>query len=331
MEPFTLSTPTDLAGAIAAIGTPGGATTGSAAKFIAGGTDLVQLMKDLVEQPRHLVDLERLPLRAVELAATRTRIGALATMSDVADDAALAARHPLIAQALLASAAPQLRNMATIGGNMLQRTRCVYFRNTAFPCNKRVPGSGCPAIAGDNRMLAIFGGSALCVATHPSDLAVALVALDASLELTGPGGSRTVALADFHLVPGTTPQHETVLRPGEIITSVSVPAGAAGQRSHYLKVRDRASFEFALVSAAVVVALDQGRITRARVAMGGVGPKPWRLPAVEAALVGEPATRAAFTAAAAKAAEGAHALADNGFKIVLMQRALVRALTTATA
>jgi xanthine dehydrogenase YagS FAD-binding subunit len=226
--------------------------------------------------------------------------------------------------------------MATMGGNLLQRTRCGYFRDVGFPCNKRVPGSGCPAIEGENRMLAILGGSGHCVATNPSDLAVALTALDAVVELRGAaqqGGSamRRVPLGEFHLLPGDTPERETAMQPGEIITAILVPRAMAGQRSAYLKVRDRASFEFALVSAAVVVAMAGGQIVQARIAMGGVGTKPWRLPAVEAALVGAPARPSAFAAAAAHAAAGAQPLSQNGFKIALMQRTLVRALTIATA
>ena len=285
-------------------------------------------------------------------------------MSDAADHPKLRRLWPVVADALLASASPQLRNMATIGGNLLQRTRCGYFRDVGFPCNKRVPGSGCPAIDGDNRGLAILGGSAHCVATNPSDLAVALTALDAVVELSGAlqqgsgapqqgsgapqqgsgapqqgsgapqqgsAATRRVPLGAFHLLPGDTPQRETVMQPGEIITAILIPAAAAGQRSHYLKVRDRASFEFALVSAAVVVTIEGGRIHQARIAMGGVGVKPWRLPAVEAALAGAVATQPTFARAAALATQGAHPLSRNAFKIPLMQRALVRALTVATA
>jgi xanthine dehydrogenase YagS FAD-binding subunit len=328
MQPFTLTAPGDLPAALAA-------ASGGDAKYIAGGTDLVQLMKDGVERPDHLVDLDGLPFDHIDVTEDAARIGALVRMSDAADHQELRRRWPLIAEALLASASPQLRNMATMGGNLLQRTRCGYFRDVGFACNKRLPGSGCPAVSGDNRLLAILGGSDHCVATHPSDLAVALTALDAVVELSGgsaPGGAtRRVALGEFYLLPGDTPQRETVLRPGEMITAILVPAQTAGQRSHYLKVRDRASFEFALVSAAVVVGVAGGQITRARVALGGVGPKPWRLPAVEAALAGGPATPAAFAAAAAHAADGARPLRQNAFKIPLIQRAVVRALTTATA
>jgi len=324
MEAFTLTTPSDVDGAFAACGPD--------AKFIAGGTDLVQLMQDWVERPKRLIDLDALPLDRIELSAQGVRIGALARMSEVADHAELRRLYPVITEALLASASPQIRNMATIGGNLLQRTRCGYFRDVGFPCNKRAPGSGCPAINGDNRLLAILGGSDRCVATHPSDLAVALAALDAAVELrSASSGTRSVPLTEFHLMPDDTPERETVMRPGEIITAVLVPPDMAGQRSHYLKVRDRASFEFALVSAAVVVTLDGGEIRSARVALGGVGTKPWRLPAVEAALAGAPARPAAFVVAASHAADGAHPLTQNAFKIPLMKRAVVRALTTATA
>jgi xanthine dehydrogenase YagS FAD-binding subunit len=330
MQPFTISAPATLDAAHAAH------TGGAAAKFIAGGTDLVQLMKDGVERPDHLVDLEGLPFDHVDIGDDGAHIGALVRMSDAADHPELRRRWPIIADALLASASPQLRNMATMGGNLLQRTRCGYFRDTGFACNKRLPGSGCPAIIGNNRLLAILGGSDHCVATHPSDLAVALTALDAVVAVSapapqGPATTRQVPLGEFYRLPGGTPELETVLEPGEIITAIVVPAATVGLRSHYLKVRDRASFEFALVSAAVVLGVAGGQIARARVVLGGVGPRPWRLPAVEAALVGGPATPAAFAAAALHAADGAHPLRQNAFKIPLVQRAVVRALTLATA
>src|SRR5439155_14523843 len=291
MEAFSLMTPTDIDGALAA-------ASGPDAKFIAGGTDLIQLMKDWVERPRRLIDIDGLSFDRIELSEQGVRIGALARMSEVADHAELRRRYPVIAEALLASASPQLRNMATIGGNLLQRTRCGYFRDVGFPCNKRVPGSGCPAINGDNRLLAILGGSDHCAATNASDLAVALAALDAAVELrSASSGTRSVPVTEFHLVPGDTPDRETAMQLGEIVTAVLVPPPAAGQRSHYLKIRDRASFEFALVSVAVVVTLDGGEIRSARVAMGGVDTKPWRLPVVEAALAGAPARPASIAAA----------------------------------
>lgn len=325
MEAFTLTAPRDIDGAFAAAAQP-------ETKFIAGGTDLVQLMKDWVERPKHLVDLDQLPFDEIELTGQGARIGALAKMSDVADHPELRRRYPVVVESLLASASPQLRNMATIGGNLLQRTRCGYFRDVGFPCNKRAPGSGCPAIAGENRLLAVLGGSEHCIATNPSDLAIALAALDAAVELHSAGsGLRSVPLTEFYLTPGDTPDRETVMQPGEIITAVLLPPDTPAQRSHYLKVRDRASFEFALISAAVVVTIEGGHIASARIAMGGVGTKPWRLPAVEAALAGAPAVPAAFAEAAALAQQGAHPLNQNAFKIPLMQRTLVRALTTATA
>ena len=273
-----------------------------------------------------------LPLDGFTVNADGARIGALARMSDVADDATMRRQYPVIAEALLASASPQVRNMATIGGNLLQRTRCGYFRDVGFAaCNKRQPGSGCAAISGVNRLHAILGGSDHCVATHASDLAVALAALDAAIELQGGNGPRTVPITEFYLLPDETPDRETVMIPGEIITAVLLPPPGNGERSHYLKLRDRASFEFALVSAAVAVVQQDGRIHSARVAMGGVGTKPWRLPAVEAALAGAPTTPEGLLAATAQATDGAKPLAENGFKVPLMQRALMRALLTVAA
>jgi xanthine dehydrogenase YagS FAD-binding subunit len=325
MENFTLAMPATIEAALAA-------AQQADAKFIAGGTDLLQLMKDNIERPQRLVDLEGLPLDTFSIGADGARIGALIRMSDLADDPTLRRHYPVIAEALLASASPQVRNMATIGGNLLQRTRCGYFRDVGFPaCNKRQPGSGCGAILGLNRLHAVLGGSDYCVATHASDLAVALAALDATIEVQGGNGTRAVPINEFYVLPANTPQRETVLAPGEIITAVLVPPPGTGERSHYLKLRDRASFEFALVSAAVVVAVEDDRIRRARVAMGGVGTKPWRLAAVEEALAGTTVSQEALTSAAAHAAEGARPLNENGFKIPLMQRALARALLTVTA
>src|SRR5438094_6394758 len=247
MENFTLAAPQTIEAALAAAQQPD-------AKFIAGGTDLMQLTKDFVERPRQLVDLEGLPLDRVSLDADGARIGALVRMSDLADDPGLRQQYPVVTEALLASASPQVRNMATIGGNLLQRTRCGYFRDVGFPaCNKRQPGSGCGAILGLNRLHAVLGGSDYCVATHASDLAVALAALDATIEVQGGNGTRAVPVNEFYLLPGDTPDRETTLTLGEIITAVHVPPPANSERSLYLKLRDRASFEFALVSAAVVV------------------------------------------------------------------------------
>ncbi|HLT01954.1 MAG TPA: xanthine dehydrogenase family protein subunit M [Geminicoccaceae bacterium] len=297
--------------------------------FIAGGTDLMQLMKEGAAAPRRLIDVNRLPWTEIALGPQGLRLGALARMSDVADDPCVRERFPMIAQALLASASAQVRNMATIGGNLLQRTRCTYFRDPAMPCNKRAPGTGCSAIEGDNRLHAIFGGSAHCVATHPSDLAVALVALEAVVVVRGPAGERRIGLCEFYRLPGDTPERETVLEPGELIVAVEVPACAPARRSHYLKIRDRASFEFALVSVAVGLDIGDGVIHDARLAAGGVGTKPWRLRTAEEALNGGPATPETYRAAAERAIEGASPLAMNGFKVELLRRAVCRALATA--
>jgi xanthine dehydrogenase YagS FAD-binding subunit len=252
-------------------------------------------------------------------------------MSDVAAHHEVVTRWPVLSQALLASASPQIRNMATMGGNLLQRTRCGYFRDTGFACNKRIPGSGCPAINGENRMLAILGGSEHCIASYPGDMAVALIALNARVELTGVSGKRSVPIEDFHVLPGDTPDIETVLTRGEMITGIDIPASAAAQRSHYLKVRDRTSFEFALVSAAVAADLDGRTIRSVRIAAGGVGTKPWRLPEVEAALTGRPADPATLRAAAERAGAGAQPASMNAFKLVLLRRTVLRALQTIMA
>jgi xanthine dehydrogenase YagS FAD-binding subunit len=300
-------------------------------EFIAGGTDMLQLLKDDVRRPQRLVDISGLTgLVSVAATASGLRLGALARMSDVADNPAVRDGYPAIAQALLASASPQVRNMATIGGNLLQRTRCPYFRDTATSCNKREPGAGCAAIGGENRLHAVLGGSEYCVATHASDLAVALAALDAVVVTQGAtaGSGRRIPLVDFHLVPGDTPQRENVLQDGELIVAVEVPAAALTRRSLYRKMRDRASFEFALASAAVALEIDGGIIRQARVALGGVGTKPWRAHEAERALVGAAPQSAAFEAAASRAVDGAKPLAQNGFKIELAQRVVIRALTT---
>ncbi|MGI4872843.1 MAG: FAD binding domain-containing protein [Janthinobacterium lividum] len=302
-------------------------TTDKQAAFISGGTSLIDLMKSNIEQHTLLVDLNKLSLLGIDNAATGLRIGALERMSDVGENPAVVQSYPVIAQALLASASPQLRNMASMGGNLLQRTRCGYFRDVAFPCNKRVPGSGCPAQTGDNRTLAILGGSPSCIATHASDLCVALVALEASLTLeSAKGTTRTVPLVDFYKLPGNTPHIETQLQTGEIITAITVPAAAHARRSHYLKVRDRASYAYALVSAAVALDVQGGVIRSARAALGGVGTVPWRVPAVEKALVGKAPTEENFRAAAALAVREAAPREHNKFKVELAQRTLVRAL-----
>jgi len=311
MRPFELTAPATVDAAIA---TPGA--------FLAGGTTLVDLMKLNVLTPHHVLDINDLPLRGID---TRDglRFGALERMSDIAAHPGV---YPVISRALLASASQQLRNMASIGGNLLQRTRCGYFRDVTMPCNKREPGSGCPAITGANRMHAILGTSESCVATHASDVAVALVALDAEVRLAGAGGVRTVALADFYRVPGETPDVENDLRPGELITEVVVPRLDWAQRSTYVKVRDRASYEFALCSAAVALDIQDSRVVDARVTVGGVATVPWRLTEVEAALRGVPATVESFEAAASVAADGAKPLSGNGFKVSLLKRTVVRAL-----
>ncbi|MEV4318297.1 xanthine dehydrogenase family protein subunit M [Actinocrispum sp. NPDC049592] len=294
--------------------------------YLAGATTLVDLMKLEVLHPNDVVDINALPLRGITVSADGVRIGALERMSDVAAHPHIAAQYPVIAQALLRSASQQIRTMASIGGNLLQRTRCGYYRDVTTPCNKREPGSGCPALAGGNRMHAVLGTSKSCVATHASDLAVALIALDVSLRLYSDAGTRTVRLADFYLLPGETPDLEHDLRPGELITEVLVPPLDWASRSVYLKIRDRESYEFALCSAAVALDVRDGVIADARIALGGVGTVPWRMRAVEAALRGARAGEAAFVAAAEQAADGMKLLSDNGFKATLATRTIVRAL-----
>ncbi|HWI29754.1 MAG TPA: xanthine dehydrogenase family protein subunit M [Stellaceae bacterium] len=301
----------------------------SGSQVIAGGTDLLQLLKDDVQQPQRLVDITGLPWRGIESGPEGLRLGALAHMSEVADAPAVRDGFPAISEALLASASPQVRNMATMGGNLLQRTRCVYFRDVTTPCNRRAPGSGCSAIDGENRMHAVLGGSERCVATHASDLAVALVALDAVVVLSGPAGERRVPVEVFHRLPGETPERETVLEPGELIAAIEVPAAAHAARSRYLKVRDRASFEFAVASAAAALEIEGGVIRQARLALGGVATKPWRAREAEATLVGHRPVPASFVAAADQALAGAKPLRQNAFKIELAKRTVVRALSAA--
>jgi xanthine dehydrogenase YagS FAD-binding subunit len=301
-------------------------SSGADTAFIAGGTNLIDLMKLDVVAPTTLVDLGSLPFRGVALDGVGLHIGALEKMADVAEDPRVVNEYPVISQALLKSASAQIRNMATIGGNLMQRTRCAYFRDPVSPCNKRVPGSGCPALEGENRMHAIFGISDSCCATHPSDLAVALVALEAVLKMQGPQGVREIKLEDFYLLPGSTPDREHDIRPGEMITEVVVPRKDWARRSGYLKVRDRESYEFALTSAAVVLDLDGSTVRDARIAVGGVGTIPWSLPVVAQALKGKSANREAFAAAAEQATNGARTLSQNSFKVPLLKRTLVRVL-----
>src|SRR5438477_2183065 len=327
MHPFTLERPRDLATALALRAHAG--RNDAPAEYIAGGTDMVQLLQEYVRRPERLVSIAGLLDNKIKLEPQGLRLGAAATMADVAAHPGVVEQFPLISEALLASASPQVRNQATIGGNLLQRTRCPYFRDVGYDaCNKRAPGSGCAAIGGENRWHAVLGTSERCIAAHASDLAVALVALDTAVEVRGPGGRRTVPLNDLYRLPADTPHIETVLEPGEVITAITVPASPAARRSHYLKVRDRASFEFALVSAAVALDMKGPRIRQARVALGGVGTKPWRVPRVEQALAGATLDPAALRRAAALAAEGAQGFGHNDFKIVLMQRAIVRAIET---
>jgi xanthine dehydrogenase YagS FAD-binding subunit len=302
-----------------------------AAKFIAGGTNLIDLMKDDVERPSRLIDISRLPLRSIEETADGgLRIGALVPNSDLAYHASIAQRYPMLASAILAGASAQLRNMASTGGNLLQRTRCYYFYDTATPCNKREPGSGCSAITGLNRMHAILGASEACIATHPSDMCVALAALDAMVYVAGPSGARAIAFADFHCLPGNTPQRETTLQPNEIVTAIELPPRGFAANYTYLKVRDRLSYAFALVSVAVGLELDGSRIKEGRLALGGVAHKPWRDPSAEAALRGQAADPSTFARAADVLLRDARGFEHNAFKIDLAHRAIVRALTQAT-
>jgi xanthine dehydrogenase YagS FAD-binding subunit len=294
--------------------------------FIAGGTNLVDLMKIDVMEPKELVDINQLPMRGISLDGAGLRIGALEKMAYVAERPEVVEHFPVISQALLKSASAQLRNMASIGGNLMQRTRCGYFRDVVMPCNKRVPGSGCPAFAGENRMHAILGIGNACCATHPSDLAVALVALDASIKLKGPKGTRSIKLADFYLLPGDTPDREHDIEPGELITEITVPHASWYRRSAYLKIRDRESYEFALCSAAIALDLDGQTIRDARIAAGGVGTKPWRLPEVTQALVGKRVGQDTFERAVEIATNGARPLGQNAFKVTLLKRTLTRAL-----
>ncbi|MFJ2959965.1 FAD binding domain-containing protein [Streptomyces sp. NPDC087270] len=300
---------------------------GPSARLIAGGTDLVNLIKEGIERPDVLVDIGRLPLDTVRADGDGLWIGALTTMSAAAGHPELRSGYPAVAEALELSASPQIRNAATIGGNLLQRTRCPYFRaETKLPCNKRQPGSGCAASAGHDRTLAVIGGSDACRACHPSDLAVALVALDAELTTESPRGSRTLPLARLYLLPGDAPERETVLEPDEIIVAVRVPSSPAAARSGYLKVRERASYEFALVSAAVAVETDGALIRDVRIALGGVAPRPWRLYEVERRLVGRELTEPVVREALASALDEARPLKSNGFKIELARRSTRRAL-----
>ena len=324
MNPFTFARANDPQQAI------DGLTSHPNSKFLGGGTNLIDLMKMGVEQPTHLVDINRLPLTQIEaLPDGGVRIGGLARNSDVAEHELIRTRYPALSESLLAGASPQLRNLATTGGNLLQRTRCYYFYDPVFPqCNKRVPGSGCGALNGFNRIHAILGQSEQCIATHPSDMAVALAALDAVVRVQGSKGERTIAINDFHRLPGTTPNIDTNLNADELITAVDLPAMPFATRSHYLKMRDRASYAFALVSVAAAINVDGGTIRDVRLALGGVAHKPWRASKAEQALIGKAPNEQSFRAAEEAELADAKAYKDNKFKIELAKRTIVRALTT---
>jgi xanthine dehydrogenase YagS FAD-binding subunit len=299
---------------------------GQGAEYIAGGTDMLQLLQEGVRAPLELVDINGIAFDDVSIAIDGVRIGAMARLADVADDPTIRERFPVVASALYESASPQVRNMASIGGNLLQRTRCLYFRDPTTPCNKRVPGSGCSAMEGQNRINAILGGSPHCIAAYPGDLAVALVVVDAELMVAGPSGERTILVENLHQLPGDTPHVETVLKPGDLITAIWIPLASAGRRSHYLKVRDRATFEWSLASAAVSLGMSDDTILDARIAVGGVATKPWRLPHVEEMLVNKRLDRDLARAAGERAADGAEPRGQNAFKVTLLQRTVERAL-----
>lgn len=330
MKTFEFTRPKDQGAAIATASKAKTAQQGADVRFLAGGTTLVDLMKLSVETPDRVLDINRLPLDKIESTADGgLKIGATVRNSDLAFNSTVQRSYPVLSQAILSGASAQLRNMATTAGNLLQRTRCMYFRDTAMACNKREPGSGCPAITGANRMLAILGTSEHCIATNPSDMCVAMAALEATIHVKGPKGERAVAIGDFHLLPGKTPDRETVLEAGDLITHVTLPAPPKGGKQVYLKLRDRASYEFALASAAVVLTVDGEKVTRVRIALGAVGTKPWRSPEAEAALVGQAATAENFRKAAEAALRGAKPQSENGFKVELAKRCLTHALQMA--
>ena len=332
MEVFKFTKAVDVSQAVTAGAASNTSQQGATVRFIAGGTTLLDLMKLNVERPSTLVDINRLPLDQVEqMPDGRLKIGALVRNSDLAHHPLVQANYAVLSQALLAGASAQLRNMATTGGNLLQRTRCMYFRNDAMPCNKREPGTGCSAIEGDNRTLAILGTSKDCIATNPSDMNIALTALEAVIHIQGVRGERDVPIGEFFVVPGDTPQRENVLEPGDLITYVTLPAARPKSKQVYLKLRDRASYEFALASAAIVAEASGGKLTFVRVALGGVGTKPWRSHEAEKALLGKPADAVMFHRAAEAALHKAHAQSQNGFKIELTKRCIKHALTLATA
>ena len=332
MDMFQLTRARDVADAVRAAAAARTAQQGADIRYLAGGTTLVDLMKLNVERPQRVIDISRLPLDGIDATADGgLRIGAMVRNADLAQDARIKRDYPVLSQALLAGASAQLRNMATTGGNLLQRTRCVYFRDTAQPCNKREPGSGCSAIGGFNRTQAILGTSEHCIASNPSDMNVALMALEANIVIQGSGGERTVPIGDFYTLPGDAPQREHVLEPGDLITAVTLPAPATQARSVYLKLRDRASYEFALASAAVVLTLSEGKISHVRVALGGVGTRPWRSPEAEAALLGYRPDEAALRRAGEAALAEARPQPGNAFKVELSKRCLAQAVRLAAA
>lgn len=322
MNPFHYSKPLSVQEAVQ--------LAGPASRFIAGGTNLLDLMKENLTRPEHLIDITGLALNDVsETARGGVMIGALVSNADLAWHPLIEQRYPLLSQAILAGASPQLRNMASTGGNLLQRTRCYYFYDATVPCNKREPGSGCPARTGLNRIHAILGASRQCVATHPSDMCVALAALNAVVHVQGRSGARTIEFADFHRLPGDTPERDNQLADDELVTAVELPAAGFAEYSHYLKIRDRASYAFALVSVAAALDLTGPVIREARLALGGVAHKPWRDEAVEAWLVGKAVSHETFSAAADALLQNAEPLEHNAFKVALARRAIIRALSTA--
>jgi xanthine dehydrogenase YagS FAD-binding subunit len=330
MKTFEFIRPADAGAAITTAAQAKTAQQGAEVRYIAGGTTLLDLMKLNVETPGRLLDINRLPLDKIETTADGgLKIGATVRNSDLAHHATVRRDYAVLSQAILAGASTQLRNMATTAGNLLQRTRCAYFRDTAMPCNKREPGTGCPAITGSNRTLAVLGTSEHCIATNPSDMCIAMAALEATIHVQGPKGSRAIPFGEFHLLPGNTPHRETVLEPGDLITHVTLPAPIKGSKQLYLKLRDRASYEFALASAAVVISITGQNVTRARIALGGVGTKPWRSQEAEAVLVGQPANGATFRRAAEAALRDAKPQSENGFKVELAKRCLTHALQMA--
>jgi len=324
MNDVAYERPTSVADAVRLAAQPGAA-------FVAGGTNLVDLMKGHVATPVLLVDINRLPLASVSaLPGGGIRIGSLVRNSDLANHPLVRDNYPLLAQALVSGASPQLRNMASVGGNLLQRTRCYYFYDAGFAgCNKRVPGSGCSAREGYNRIHAVLGASDACVATNPSDMNVALAALRAEIVIQGPSGERRLPIGEFHRLPGDTPQRDSNLDPGELIVAVDLPASPFAAHSHYLKVRDRASYAFALVSVAAAIDLRDGVVRDAALALGGVAHRPWRVAAAEAALIGKPLDEASIAAASDRLLAGARPLKDNAFKVDLARRSIARALQTA--